>query len=186
MTRLALALALIASPLAAQDFSAGSEASSWNLYAEQPATFEARVVDVLCELTGDCTDACGAGSRQMGLVRSADNVLVLALKNNQPAFSGAAADLAPYCGQTVQVDGLLIDDPDLAARNIYMVQKVKPTGGDWANADQFTKLWAEAHPDAAGDGPWFRRDPRINSMIAADGYLGLGLDADAKFIEENY
>ena len=49
----------------AQDFSAGSEAESWNLYAEQPARFEAKVVDALCELTGDCPADCGAGKRQL-------------------------------------------------------------------------------------------------------------------------
>ena len=47
MKHLIALLALAASPLAAQDFSEGSEAKSWNLYAEVPATFEAEVVDVL-------------------------------------------------------------------------------------------------------------------------------------------
>jgi hypothetical protein len=121
----------LATPVTAQDFSAEADARPWNLYAEVPARFEAKVVDILCELTGDCAAACGAGTRQMGLLRSADNVLVLAMKKAQAAFSGAAVDLAPFCGQTVTVDGLLIDDPDLGAKNLYLVQKVKagaPTG----------------------------------------------------------
>jgi len=42
-----LALSL---PAAAQDFSHGSEAKRWNLYAEVPARFEAKVVDLLCEV----------------------------------------------------------------------------------------------------------------------------------------
>ena len=41
MRRLTAIFALIASPLAAQDFSEGSEARPWNLYAEVPARFEA-------------------------------------------------------------------------------------------------------------------------------------------------
>lgn len=179
-----LAFAL-AAPLAAQDFSENSEAKTWNLYAEVPARFDAKVVDLLCELTGDCPKDCGAGKRQMGLLRSADNVLVLAMKNNQPAFTGAAVELAPFCNQTVTVDGLLIDDPDLNAKNLYLVQMIKAEGSDdWVKANKWTKEWAAANPDAAGKGPWFRRDPRINAEIARDGYLGLGLETDATFIKE--
>lgn len=191
MSRLACLIALLAAPAftsattaSAQDFSANSKAKSWNLYAEKPARFQARVVDLLCELTGDCPADCGAGSRQMGLIRSADNVLVLAMKNGQAAFSGAAVDLAPYCNQLVEVDGLMIDDPDLNARNLYMVQQVRVGDGDWARANQFTKVWAKNNPDAKGKGAWFRRDPRITSVIATIGYLGLGLETDAAFIKE--
>lgn len=178
-------LALLAAPVAAQDFSENSDARSWNLFAEVPARFDAKVVDVLCELTGDCPTDCGAGKRQMGLIRSADDVLVFALKNNQPAFTGAAVELAPFCNQTVTVDGLLLDDPDLGAQNMYLVQKIKPQDSEeWVTANQWTKDWAAKNPDAEGKGPWFRRDPRINAEIARDGYLGLGLEADAAFIAD--
>ena len=153
MIRFALIAALFASPAFAQDFSEGSNARSWNLYAEVPATFEAKVVDVLCELTGDCPADCGAGKRQLGLIRTADGVMVLPLKHSQPAFTGAAVDLAPFCGQTVE-------------------------------ANQFTKKWAAEHPEAKGKGAWFRRDPRIKADIAENGYLGLGLEADAAFIAD--
>ena len=186
MKRLLSCIALLASPAAAQDFSDGSEAKSWNLYAEAPATFEAKVVDVLCEIAGDCTETCGNGDRQLGLLRSTDNVLVLPNKNAQPAFSGAAVDLAPFCNQTVEVDGLLIEDPDLNARNIYLVQRVQTADGDWVKADQFTKVWDKDHPEATGKGPWFRRDPRVNAAIEADGYLGLGKEADDAFIAEYF
>ena len=188
MKRIALAFSLAAAtPLAAQNFADGSQARSWNLYAEQPARFEARVVDVLCELTGDCSADCGGGTRQMGLVRSVDDVLVLALKNNQPNFMGAAAELAPFCNQVVTVDGLLIEDPDLGATNVYQVQTILPQGGsEPVTANTASKRWAERHPEAAGDGPWFRRDPRINAIIAEEGYLGLGLEADETYAEENF
>lgn len=179
-------LALAASPLAAQDFSEGSEARSWNLYAEVPATFEAKVVDVMCTLTGNCPNNCGDGTRQLGLIRTADDVMVLPLKNNQPAFTGAATDLAPYCGQTVQVDGLLIEDEGLNASNIYLVQRIKTAGGEWTKASQATKVWAKRFPEAAGKGPWFRRDPRVKEIIGREGYLGLGPEADAAYIEENF
>ncbi|MGR3616820.1 MAG: hypothetical protein ACU0BB_12345 [Paracoccaceae bacterium] len=177
-------LAFATTPTLAQDFSEGSTARSWNLYAEQPATFEAKVVDMLCQLTGDCPADCGAGKRQMGLLRTADDVLLLGFKNNQPAFSGAAVDLAQYCNQVVDVDGLLIEDPDLGATNIYMVQKIRAEGGEWKKASQFTKVWAKENPEAKGKGPWFRRAPRIKDEIAKDGYLGLGLETDDAFIKE--
>lgn len=169
----------------AQDFSAGSEAESWNLYAEQPARFEAKVVDALCELTGDCPADCGAGKRQLGLVRKADNALVYPNKNNQPASSGAVSELLPYCGQQVEVDGLMISDPDIGATNIYQLQKIRAVGAtDWVKATKWTKDWQAANPTKTGKGPWFRRDPRILGHIEATGYLGLGLDIDKAFIAE--
>ncbi|UWR24095.1 hypothetical protein K3756_04090 [Sulfitobacter sp. S190] len=178
------ALALSCAPVLAQDFSENSEAKTWNLYAEVPARFEAQVVDLLCHLADDCPEDCGGGLRQLGLLRSADDTLILPLKNGQPAFSGAAVDLLPYCTQTVEVDGLMIEDPDLGATNVYLVQRIKSGDADWVRANQWTKNWAANHPDAEGKGPWFRRDPRILEMIAKDGYLGLGLETDAEFIAD--
>lgn len=172
---------------AAQDFSVGSEATSWNLYAEQPARFEAKVVDILCEITADCPADCGAGKRQLGLLRAADNALVYPNKNGQPVFSGAASDLLPYCGEMVEVDGLMLTDPDIGAANIYQLQKIRSAGtADWVKANKWTKDWQAANPDNTGKDPWFRRDPRVNAKIAATGYLGLGLDVDAAFIAEAF
>ncbi|KAJ54424.1 hypothetical protein ACMU_18525 [Actibacterium mucosum KCTC 23349] len=189
MKRLIAALCLLAAPIAApvsaQDFSEGSEARSWNLYAEQPARFEAQVVDILCELSGNCPDNCGDGRRQLGLLRAADGVLVYPNKNSQPAFTGAAVELLPYCGQQVEVDGLMIDDPDLGAINIYLVQKIRTVGAEeWVKANRWTKVWAENHPEAKGKGPWFRRDPRVKAEIAAEGFTGLGVEAEQTFIKE--
>lgn len=180
------AVALLTTPAWAQDSSASSEAKSWNLYAEVPARFEAKVVDIMCELTGDCPADCGGGTRQLGLLRTSDDVMVLAMKNSQAAFTGAAVDLAPYCQQTVEVDGLLIEDEDLNVANIYLVQKIKTADGDWVKANQFTKKWAAANPEAKGKGPWFRRDPRVKAAIASEGYLGLGLETDEAFIKEYF
>lgn len=186
MKKLALIVAIAASPLAAQDFSDGSEARSWNLYAEIPARFDAKVVDILCELTGDCPENCGDGERQLGLVRSVDDVLVLPMKNSQPAFTGAAEELLPFCNQVIDVDGLMIEDADFPIKNVYLVQRIKAGDADWIKANSWTKNWAAAHPKAAGDGPWFRRDPRIKSIIGEEGYLGLGLEADKLYAEENF
>lgn len=187
MKKLATALALIASPLAAQDFSENSEAKTWNLYAEQPARFEAKVVDILCEVTGECTDNCGDGRRQLGLLRTADDALIFPNKNSQPAFTGASVELLPFCGKQVEVDGLLIEDPDIGATNIYLLQKIREVGAaDWTKANRWTKEWAKNHPEAKGKGPWFRRDPRVKALIAEDGYFGLGLEADQTYYDENF
>lgn len=179
---------LVATAAGAQDFSVGSEAESWNLYAEQPARFEATVVDILCELSGDCPENCGGGKRQLGLVRAADDVLVFPNKNSQPAFTGAVLELLPFCGQAVEVDGLLIQDPDIGAVNIYLVQKIRADGAsDWVSANRWTTAWAEANPDAAAEkGPWFRKDQRVVSEIAEEGYFGLGAEADAEILKELY
>ncbi len=181
--------ALAVSPVVAQDFSEGSEAKPWNLYAEIPATFEAQVVDLLCTVAGDCANECGDG-RQLGLLRSADGALVYPNKNSQAAFTGAAVELAPYCGKTVDVDGLLIEDEDFPIKNVYLVQKIREAGSeDWVKANQWTKVWGKANPDAKtvdgkSKGPWFRRDPRVQAAIAESGYTGLGAEADAALIKE--
>lgn len=186
MTRLALVIALLASPLAAQDFSEGSLAQSWRLKSEAPARFKAKVVDILCTFTGDCPDDCGSKTRQLGLLRQRDGVLVLPLKNAQSSFSGAAIDLAPFCGQTITADGLMLEDPARGATNLYLLQTITTPDGKTVRADDWSENWARENPQAAGKGPWFRRDPRINEVIEREGYLGLGLDADKTFIDENF
>lgn len=183
---IAAAVAALGSGASAQDFSEGSQAKTWNLYAEVPAKFEATVIDLLCELTGDCAADCGGGNRQLGLKRTADDVIVPAIKNNRPAFSGAATDLAPFCNQVVEVDGLMIEDEDFPVNNIYPVQTIRPAGGEKIKANRFTGKWAEKHPEAKGKGPWFRRDPRINEITSREGYLGPGLEEDARYAEENF
>lgn len=183
----ALAAAVLAQPLAAQEgpFSAGSEAEEWSLVGEEKARFPARVVDILCELTGDCPAGCGAGARQLGLVREADAALVVVSKNGQPLFNGAVDDLLPYCGEAVEVDGLLIGDDPANPAKIYQIQRIRRAGeAEWSKADRWTQAWAGRNPEAAAlPGPWFRKDPRVQALIARDGHLGLGLETDAAFIE---
>lgn len=184
MIRIALALAALSLPANAQDFSVGSEAQSWNLYAEAPARFEATVVDPLCLMAGDCPADCGGGSRQLALLRSGDNVLVMPVKNSQPLFTGAANELAPFCGAAVEVDGLMLTDPDLVLQNAYQVQKIRRQGEtEWTKANRWTKDWTARNPGLEGKKPWFTQDPRILAAIAAEGYLGLGPDADKAVLE---
>ena len=181
---------LFAAPALAQDFSEGSQAKEGNLFGVEKAKFEATVTDAVCALTGDCLADCGAGLRQMVVIRARDGVMMLVNKNGQPAFSGATVDLAPYCNQLVEVDGLMVGDPNITPglkAKLFMVQLVRPMGQEeWNKANLFTKDWAKKHPEWKGKGPWFRRDGRIKAEIEANGYLGLGAEADAKYIEENF
>lgn len=165
------------------EFAEGSKAKNWNLLGQENAIFEAKVVDILCELTGDCVENCGDGRRQLGLLRKSDGVLVLANKNTQPAFTGANLDLLPYCNQEVEVDGLLVGLEDYTPAKFYQVQLIRKVGEEkWNKTNKWTKVWAKNNPDEAKKkGPWFRKDPRINALIARDGYLGLGLERDEAF-----
>lgn len=186
-TLMTLAAALaVALPAAAQDYSANSQAKNWGLTGEEKARFEGKVVDVLCELSGDCPANCGDGARQLGVVRSADNALLIANKNGQPIFSGAVVDLLPYCNAEVEVDGLLVGE--MEPKRLYQIQLIKRVGeAEFAKTNLFSKDWNEKNPELAKvKGPWFRKDPQINALIERDGYLGLGLETDAEFIKEEF
>lgn len=184
--KLALAAMLVAAPALAEDYSAGSEAKSWNLLGEEKARFTAKVVDLLCELGGDCADNCGEGRRQLGLLREADNKLIAVMKNTQPIFTGAATDLQPWCGKMVEVDGLLVGDEEQTPVKFYLVQTIRDADstGEWSKSNRWLAEWKAANPEEAEmKGPWFRNDKRINAEIAAHGYLGLGQEADTAFME---
>lgn len=181
-----VAVAVTAVPVAAADFSEGSQAKEWGLTEEEKAVFSGKVVDILCELSGDCPDNCGNGLRQLGVVRDADNQLIAVLKNTQAAFNGAADDLLPYCNKDVDVDGLLIGDLEEVTAKYYMVQFIRNKGdAEWNKTNLWTKEWAKKNPDSKGKGPWFRRDPRVAAQIEARGHFGLGHEADQKYLEEN-
>ena len=170
----------------AQDFAEGSQAKEWGLLGEEKALFTGNVVDLMCEITGDCPENCGNGLRQLGIVRESDNVLVPVLKNRQSSFNGAVDDLLPYCNKTVDVDGVLVADEDLSAVKFYMVQFIRNTGDqEWKKANRWTKAWAKRNPDSKGKGPWFRRDPRVKAQIEARGHFGLGAEADQEWLKEN-
>ena len=190
-TFMAAALMAVFATTAVADgaFSEGSEAKGWkNLAGREPAIFAAEVVDILCHLTGECVEKCGDGRRQMGLVREADGVLVLAAKNSQSSFNGATVDLAAYCGMRVTVDGFLIGDPEVTPTKVYMVQRIQRMDSEkWAKAARWTRTWKRNNKDLADrKGPWFRHDPDVAAAIEADGWLGLGAEVDKAFIAENY
>lgn len=181
-----LAIVFSTSIALAEDFSKGSKAKDFGLNEAVQSTFSAKVVDLLCEVAGDCADNCGAGNRQLGLVRDADNKLITVLKNGQFSFNGAVEDLLPYCNQKVEVDGIMVGDAEEHNTQFYMVQFIKAEGAaEFNKANKWTKAWTARNPDAKGKGPWFRRDPRVIKQIEANGHFGLGKEADIAYAKEN-
>ena len=144
-------------------------AEEWGIDHEEKARLTATVVDIACVLTGDCPENCGGGKRQLGLL-TGEGRLIPAAKNFDP-FAGALADLLPFCGRDIVVDGLLIENPKLP---MFAIQFKKPAGpdGEWARGNWFVKDWARANPGKPA-GQWFRHDARIAAKIARTGKLGI-------------
>lgn len=158
-------------------------ANSWGLPNEEIARFEAKVVDVLCELNGDCPADGGAGRRQLGLLTD-DGALVLPVKNATP-FSGTQVELLPFLGKRVVADGLFMTNHGYKLFALQFVREAPD--GEWRGATRFLKAWAEENglaADADETGQWFRHDPRVKALIEKDGKLGLGPEADKAFLED--
>lgn len=159
-------------------------AQEWGLPEEQVARFDATVVDVLCELTGDCPDNCGDGSRQLGFLTD-DGVLHLAMKNFTP-FTGASWELLDFCGKKVTADGLFTSN---RGYTIFAIQFVREApDGKWQRANRFTGQWAEKNgvaPDSKQAKQWFRNDPEVKRLIEKHGVFGLGPEADKAYFEAN-
>ena len=65
------------------------------------------------------------------------------------------------CANVERVKDVILDPQILVG-----LRGVLASGGDeppleWIKANRWTKDWAVANPDATGQGPWFRRDPRV-------------------------
>lgn len=144
----------------------GRAADSWGLENEKPMEIRGKVVDLLCELSGDCPAGCGQGKRQLGIL-TAEGRLVPAAKGNV-FFAGAVPDLLPMCGREVHADGLLLENP---AMTLYFVQYLK-TAPDAAfmPADAFLKAWKATNGEAE---EWWRADPTVQAEIARDGVFGI-------------
>ena len=143
-------------------------AEEWGIEGEKKARFEAKVVDILCELSGDCPADCGAGKRQLGLLKD-DGTLVLVAKNFD-IFAGAAADLKGFCSKRIVADGLLIKTPHMP---LFALQfKRLAPDGKWSRANSFTKEWSKANGGKDG-GQWFRLDEAVKGEIKTNGVLGI-------------
>ncbi len=158
-TILAVCFAFTASPQA-------QAAEAWGIEGEKLVEFSARVVDIACTLKNDCPPDCGGGKRLLGLMTE-DGKLRAAVKASVD-FGGAVRDLLPYCGKTIQVDGLLIENP---AITMVMVQRMREN----ASQERRKTLTFQADWDARNgkSDEWYRNDPLANKVIADDGVYGI-------------
>lgn len=143
-------------------------ASEWGIDNEKKARVEAKVVDLLCEVTGNCVANCGGGKRQLGLLFD-DGKLVPVVKNQEP-FAGATNDLIAFCGKRIIADGLIISSPKMP---LFALQfKRLAPDGKWSRANQFGKDWSKAN-GGKKPGQWFRNDLTIKKIIATQGVFGI-------------
>lgn len=161
MNKLAIALlALLAAG------SGALAADTWGIDKEKVAELEVKVVDLACALGQSCPPDCGAGKRQLGLL-TADGKLYPAVKG-ATLFAGAVVELLPYCGRSVMVDGLLVENPHMT---LFFVQNMRTrTDEKWKPAEAFEAQWVAQHGKT---NEWFRDDPLVKETIAADGVLGI-------------
>ena len=147
-------------------------AEEWGIEGEKVTRITVKVVDVLCELTGECPANCGGGKRQLGFVTDKGK-LILAVKNNDP-FAGATDDLIEFCGKKIVADGLLITHPKMTLFQLQF-KRLAPDG-KWAGATWFVRNWAKRH-SVAGDSKkaeaWYNHDELIKATIAKDGVFGI-------------
>ncbi len=156
--------------------SASYAAEEWGIEGEKKARFDAKVVDIACELSGNCPANCGDGKRQLGLLKD-DGSLLLVVKNFD-IFAGAAADLVNFCGKRITADGLLIKTPHMP---VFALQfKRLAPDGKWSRANQFSKNWSKANGGKKA-GQWFRTDKMVTAEIKANGVFGIpGLKPEAE------
>ncbi len=146
----------------------GFAANEWGIDGEEARELDGTVVDLACELSGNCPAKCGAGKRQLGLLLE-DGTLYPVVKGGTN-FAGGTDDLIEQCGKSVHVDGLLIKDPLMT---IYFVQRIRSEQtGEWSKAKQWGKNWKAANPGKKL-GRWFREDPRVAKIVDESGKLGI-------------
>ncbi|WP_417830699.1 hypothetical protein [Terasakiella sp.] len=154
--------------------SSAMAAEEWGIEGEKTDRFEAKVVDVACELSGNCPDQCGKGKRQLGLLKD-DGTLVLAIKNFD-IFAGTGKDLIEFCNQRVIADGLSITNDKV---NMFALQFVRAApDGEWRRANAFIPAWQKVNPNKNG-AEWYRYDEMVKKEIEARGVFGIpGLKGD--------
>ncbi|MDD9878716.1 MAG: hypothetical protein OXR84_14875 [Magnetovibrio sp.] len=147
---------------------AAMAAEEWGIDGEKKARFKAKVVDIACELTGDCPANCGAGKRQLGLLTGEGKLILVA--KNQDIFAGGVEDLLPFCGKEITADGLMITTPHMP---LFALQFKKPEpDGKWSRANWWGKNWSKAN-GGKKSGQWFKSDARVLKELKARGVFGI-------------
>jgi hypothetical protein len=165
---------LLASLAMAMTVGGAFAANEWGIDGEEKMRADVKVVDLLCEVTGNCVANCGDGKRQLGLLFE-DGRLVPVLKNRDP-FAGAVDDLIDYCGKTITADGLMINNDKMPMFAIQF-KRLAPDG-KWAGATQWGKNWSKRNGGQKSN-QWFRVDPLVLKLIEEEGIFGIpGLEPE--------
>ncbi len=149
-------------------------ANEWGIDGEVKTRAEAKVVDLLCEVTGQCAENCGAGKHQLGLLFD-DGRLVPVVKNFD-IFAGGVDDLIQFCGKRITADGLMINNDKMP---LFAIQfKRLAPDGKWSRANQWGKNWSKRNGGKKSN-QWFKNDPLVLETIKADGVFGIpGLEPE--------
>lgn len=144
---------------------------SWGIDHEKVVQADVVIVDLTCEIGKQCVSNCGDGKHQLGL-KFSDGKIVPAIKSIT-AFAGLTVDLLPFCGKTVTVDGLQIDNPVMT---MFAVQRLRvDANSPWIDSDAYGKK-SEAKNGPADE--WYRIDPDVKAELDANGVFGIkGLQA---------
>ena len=154
------------------------EVQKWGITGAEVGELSGEVVDVLCEVSGNCADQCGGGTRQLGIKTKQGTVLIAKDLN---FYSGGAEELWPFCNQQLVVNGQFTESLNT---RFFQIQNVRKPNGPWMKTTRFLETWATtngASLTAAND--WYRDDKRVNAILEKDGRLGLGPEADSEYFK---
>jgi len=164
VTLAVVALLAVAGPVRSAD--------SLGVHNEQIVTLKGKVVDLACEVTGNCASDCGSGKRPLGLLTE-DGKLYVAAKSNT-IFAGLLKDIVTQCGKTIIADGLTTSDHDAT---LLMIQRYKTSdNGNWVETDGFAADWSKRHStpiDSKMTEEWYRNDWVVKGAVARRGKLGV-------------
>jgi len=157
------------------------EIESWPITGAEKNQFSGTVVDVLCELSGNCASECGEGKRQLAIKSQDQAIGTVLVAKNLSNYSGAADELWQYCDQQVELNGLFTEHKGV---RFFQVQNIRPTDGQWEKATKYLSAWADRSGKSAQQAKnWQTHDQRIKDIINRDGTLGLGTQADNEYFK---
>jgi len=181
LNKLILAILLSAGLLLTSCATPVGEIESWPITAAEKNQFSGKVVDVQCELTGNCADNCGNGKRQLAIKTQNKKLGTVLIAKNLNNYTGAVDELSQFCGQQIDLNGLFTEHRGV---RFFQIQNLRPSGGEWQKATNYLNAWVER----SGKTPqqavvWHNHDERIKAIIERDGRVGLGPQADQDYFK---